>query len=90
MIPAITFPTGFAAYRTSIYRCFTFGDCCCQTITARITTATTVISRKCFTDCNFLLIYFYSKFLAGNAEENTNKKPTAATSTVAAIIAPYS
>ena len=62
------------AYRTSVYRCLTFGDCCCQAITAGITTATAVITGKCLTNSNFLLIHFHSKLLTGNTKENTDKK----------------
>ena len=72
--PCDHFSNCFATYRTCIDRCFTFGDRCCQTITARISASTTVVSRKCFTDSNFFLIDFYRKFLAGNAEEDSNKE----------------
>ena len=68
------FSDRLTAYRTSIYRCLTFGDCCCQTITAGITTATAVITGKRLTNSNFLLIHFHSKLLTGNAKENTDKK----------------
>ena len=68
------FPDRLTAYRTSVYRCLTFGDCCCQTITAGITTATAVITGKCLTNSNFLLIHFHSKLLTSNTKENTDKK----------------
>ena len=64
----------FSAYRTGIDRCFAFCDCSSKTITSRITAATTVVSRKCFADCNFTFICFDSKFFAGNTQENTNKE----------------
>ena len=68
------FPDWLTAYRTSVYRCLTFGDCCCQAITAGITTATAVITGKRLTNSNFLLIHFHSKLLTGNTKENTDKK----------------
>ena len=53
------FIVNFSAYkmcirdRTGIDRCFAFCDCSCQTVTAGISAATAVVSRKGFTNCNF-------------------------------------
>ena len=68
------FPNRLSAYRATVYRRFTFGNCCCQTITARISTAATVISRKSFSYGNFLLINFNSKFFSGCSKKNTDEE----------------
>ena len=68
------FSNRFAAYRATVYRGFAFGNCCCQTITARISTATAVISRKSFSYGNFLLINFNSKFFSGCSKKNTDEE----------------
>ena len=63
-----------AAYRAAVYRCFAFCDRCCQTVTARISAATAVISRKSLSYGNFLLINLYSKFFSGYSKENTDEE----------------
>ena len=64
----------FSAYRTGIDRCFAFCNRCCQTVATGISAATAIVSRKGFTNGNFTFICFNSKFLAGNAQENTDKE----------------
>ena len=55
---------GFATDRTGIRLRFALCDCCRKAVTARISTASTVVARQCLTYFDFFLVYFYFKFLA--------------------------
>ena len=65
------FGNRFTTDRTGTYRCFSCCDCLCKGITACVTAAAAVITRKFCSDINFFLVYFYCKLLTHYTEEKS-------------------
>ena len=62
---------GLATDRTGIRLRFAFCDCCRKTITPRISTTSTVITRQCLTYFNFFFVYFDFKLLARYTQKDS-------------------